>query len=116
MPTIRIDSWTTAYVELGHDKARIARDLVVAAGDILDEATSGIEARWNAPFDPDFQENTLRISIDMEFSMSIDDEIADRLAAVFWAIFDMSPRIHHNEEYGLWIKTPGQFYWRERIE
>lgn len=117
MPTIRVISATPEYNQLGGAARRsIAEALRLATADVLFESVNGIEAFWWPPFDPESALNTLQFSVDIEFSSEVPHQELERLADALLLVFQGSAFIEAGLSYGVWIKTPYEYLWKESIK
>ncbi len=120
VPTVRIISLRPNYDRLAGHRRDIAAALRATAANTLHHNTEGVEAFWFAPIDPDDAINVLPYSIDVEFSDEVSEPKLEELAnALLWVFIDdpkISPNIPWGTTIGVWIKTPGRFFWKEHTK
>lgn len=115
MPSLRVLSLDTVYNRLcGPARKAISAQLRQAAVDVLNEDPDGVEAFWWPPIDSESADNMLPYSVDVEYSVNTPTIVCERLASALLAVFDRSPDINPGEQYGVWIKTPHYWVWRDR--
>lgn len=116
MPTVRILSLMPDYHRFDGHRHRVAVALRATTSNTLHEDLNGVEAFWLPPIDPEDAENVLPYSVDVEYGENVDDQTLDRLADCILWVFSNSPEVPSGTTYGVWIKTPGRWLWKEQMK